>query len=242
MAMVCVTVALRSFTGISKVGRLSFLRAGSGSVGIGQDLGLLGHVADGKDRDRDEDERWPEKAGRRRERIGDGSEPEPLNGALCDLGRNRVRQQAMVHDAAQHCREAERHTDVGDAVEHDCPTCVGATLADERGQRGRRERQRGDEHEQRQVLKKQHAINPIDQREKGVMVDPDHADDEEADEIGGEAWPGLGKLVRETPLADGLDVQVEYKQRYRHREHTVAARLRAPLLHDFHPARSDGSA
>ena len=31
------------------------------------------------------------------------------------------------------------------------------------------------------------------------MVDADHADDEEADEIGGEAWPGLGELVRETP-------------------------------------------
>jgi hypothetical protein len=122
----------------------SFLRDELGLVCLRQDLGLLGHVVHGQDSDRDEDQRRPEQAGRRRDRVGDGPEPEPSNGPLRDLGRNRVRQQAMVHHPAKHRSEAERHTDVGDAVKHDCQACVGATLADELGQRGRRKRQRRD--------------------------------------------------------------------------------------------------
>jgi len=141
------------------------------------------------------------------------------------------------HDSAQHCREPERHTDVGDAVEQDCPARVGATLADERGERGRRKRERRDEHEEGEVFKKQDAINAMDQREERVMIHPDHADDEEADEIGGEGRPGLGKLARETAVAGCLDVKVEDEQRDRHGEDAVAERLGARFLLSGYPAR-----
>jgi hypothetical protein len=83
-------------------------------------------------------------------------------------------------------------------------------------------RQRRDEHEQHQVLKQQDAIDASDQREQGVVVHPDHADHEEADDIGGEARPALAELVRETAVAGGVDVQVEHEQRDRDRKDAVA--------------------
>src|SRR2546430_13301180 len=83
------------------------------------------------------------------------------------------------------------------------------------GHGGRRERYRHHERQEQEVKEKQRPVDDGDVVYKDVMVDPDDADGEEADQVRDEGRPVAPELVQQPPVA-----WPGYGQVQRSEEHT----------------------
>ena len=97
------------------------------------------------------------------------------------------------------------------------------------GEQARRERDQRDEHQQDQVEHHQRAVRAGDAVELRVVVHPDDADRQEADDVGRVVGPLLGERGREA--AGGADLEVQHEQRYRDGEDAVAEGLEPGPVH-----------
>src|SRR5207245_5796611 len=85
--------------------------------------------------------------------------------------------------------------------------------------------------EEQEIEEEQGPVDDADVRHHHVVVDPDDADGEEADQVGDECRPVLTELLQQGTVAGSADRQVQCQQRDGHRKHAIAKRLQPASIH-----------
>src|SRR2546428_705009 len=76
-------------------------------------------------------------------------------------------------------------------------------------QLGRGERQKHDRHQEQQIEEEQGTVEPGDALEKGVMIDPHHADREKTGDVGGVLRPGCQQCREQAARCGLVDLDIE---------------------------------
>src|SRR5271167_1657459 len=202
--------------------------AGAGRGGGG---GALEYVVHGDQADDHERGDGVEERHHDGDRVDEPAADEPPARCPVLLGRQRLVYPLAVQRPLEDRAEAGRHAEEYPGVQHhrDRRVVVGNGQVVSHGGGG--ERDRHHEQQQHEVQEQQRPVHRLYGPDQRVVVDPDDADGEEADQVGDEGRPFVVELVDQAPVSRPGHGEIEREQRDRHGDDAVAERFEPGPVH-----------
>src|SRR5690348_3658424 len=206
---------------------LVFTRGGR----AGRGWRVLQDVVDGDERDQHERGHGVEQGHDDGDHVDQAAGDEPGPGGPVPLFRQRLIDALAVQCPLEDHGPADRHAEEHRRVQHHREPRVPFVFGEVARLGAGGPRDQHDKQQQHQVEEQQHPVDLRDRSDQGMMVDPDDADHEEADQVGQEGRPLLVQLLNQGTVPVPRHGQVEREQRDGHGEDAVAERLEPGPVH-----------